>query len=42
MAAGVKTTDDNKQYQVFFLNKPLKFGIRDYQYLEKALSEIEK
>jgi hypothetical protein len=39
MLAGVKTTDDNKQYQAWFTQKPLKFGVSDYKYLAKALDE---
>lgn len=39
MCGGVKTTDDNKQYQVWFNQKPLKYGVSNYEYLLKAIKE---
>ena len=37
--AGVKTTDDNKQYQSWFTQKPVKYSVNDYQYVSKLLKE---
>lgn len=39
LVLGVKTTDDNKMYQEFFRERPMKFGQNNYSYTEK---EIEK
>lgn len=37
--AGVKTTEDNKQYQAWFTQKPVKYSVTDYQYVSKLLQE---
>ena len=39
LAYGVKTSDDNKQYQSFFTEMPLKNGVSDYSRLDKAIKE---
>lgn len=39
LLAGVRTTDDNKQYQAWFTQKPLKYGVTDYKYVAKLLQE---
>lgn len=39
LLAGVKTSDDNKQYQAWFTQKPLKYNVSDYKYLAKDLDE---
>lgn len=39
VAAGIKTTDDNKQYQAWFIQKPLKFGVRDLKYLLRNIKD---
>ena len=36
---GVRTTDDNKQYQAFFTEMPMKNGINNFDRLEKTLIE---
>lgn len=36
---GVRTTDDNKQYQAFYMDMVLKNGVTDYSRLDKDLQE---
>jgi len=38
---GVKTTEDNKQYQSVYSKKFLKYGITDYSKLDKAIKETQ-
>ena len=42
VAAGVKTTEDNKQYQAWFIQKPLKFGVRDLKYLLRDIKDRQE
>ena len=42
VAAGIKTTEDNKQYQAWFIQKPLKFGVRDIKYLLRAIKDRQE
>lgn len=39
LLAGVKSTDDNKQYQAWFTQKPLKYGMYKYEYILKAIKD---
>lgn len=39
VAFGVRTTDDNKQYQAFFTDMVLKNGVTDYTKLEQTIAE---
>lgn len=39
LAGGVRTTDDNKQYQAWYLKKPLKYGTSNLQYIQKDITE---
>jgi hypothetical protein len=36
---GVRTTDDNKQYQAWFLKKPLKLGNSNFDYIKRDVAE---
>ena len=39
LAGGVRTTDDNKQYQAWYLKKPLKYGTTNLEYIKRDISE---
>jgi hypothetical protein len=39
LSGGVRTTDDNKQYQAWYLKKPLKYGTKNLQYIQKDIAE---
>ena len=39
LAGGVRTTDDNKQYQAWYLKKPLKYGTTNLDYIKKDIAE---
>ena len=39
LAGGVRTTEDNKQYQSWYLKKPLKYGTTNLQYIQKDIVE---
>jgi hypothetical protein len=39
LAGGVRTTDDNKQYQAWYLKKPLKYGTTNLDYIKRDISE---
>ena len=39
LAGGVRTTDDNKQYQAWYLKKPLKYGTTNLDYIKRDIAE---
>ena len=39
LAGGVRTTDDNKQYQAWYLKKPLKYGTANLDYIKRDIAE---
>jgi len=39
LAGGVRITDDNKQYQAWYLKKPLKYGTTNLEYIKRDISE---
>ena len=39
LAGGVRTTDDNKQYQAWYLKKPLKYGTTNLEYIKRDIAE---
>jgi len=39
LPGGVRTTDDNKQYQAWFLKKPLKYGTSNFDYVKRDITE---
>ena len=39
LAGGVRTTDDNKQYQTWYLKKPLKYGTQNLEYIKRDIAE---
>ena len=39
LAGGVRTTEDNKQYQAWYLKKPLKYGTTNLQYIQRDIAE---
>jgi hypothetical protein len=39
LAGGVRTNDDNKQYQAWYLKKPLKYGTANLEYIKRDISE---
>ena len=39
LAGGVRTTDDNKQYQAWYLKKPLKYGTTNLDYIKRDITE---
>lgn len=39
LLGGVKTNDDNKQFQVWYTQKPLKYAVYDYSYLLKDMKD---
>ena len=39
LVGGVRTTDDNKQYQAWYLKKPLKYGTVNLDYIKKDIAE---
>lgn len=39
LAGGVRITDDNKQYQAWYLKKPLKYGTTNLDYIKRDISE---
>lgn len=39
IAGGVRTTDDNKQYQAWYLKKPLKYGTSNFDYIKRDIKE---
>ena len=39
LAFGVRTTDDNKQYQTYYTGMPMKNGVTDYSRLDKEIQE---
>lgn len=39
LAGGVRTTDDNKQYQSWYLKKPLKYGTTNLDYIKRDIAE---
>jgi hypothetical protein len=39
LAGGVRINDDNKQYQAWYLKKPLKYGTTNLQYIQKDIAE---
>lgn len=39
LAGGIRTTDDNRQYQAWYLKKPLKYGTTNLQYIQKDIAE---
>lgn len=41
MGAGVRTTDDNRTYQDWFLDYPMKGGVRDMKFYETALKRAK-
>lgn len=42
LGAGVRTSDDNRTYQDWFIEYPMKFGTRDYQYYASQLDKVRK
>lgn len=39
LPGGVRTTDDNKQYQAWYLKKPLKYGTTNLDYVKRDIAE---
>ena len=39
LPGGVRTTDDNKQYQAWYLKKPLKYGTTNLDYIKRDIAE---
>lgn len=39
LAGGVRSTDDNKQYQAWYLKKPLKYAVSDFQYIKRDIAD---
>ena len=39
LAGGVRTNDDNKQYQAWYLKKPLKYGTTNLEYIKRDIKE---
>lgn len=39
VCGGVRTTDDNKQYQAWYLKKPLKYGVSDLTYIKRDIKD---
>ena len=39
LAGGVRTNDDNKQYQAWYLKKPLKYGTTNLDYIKRDIAE---
>jgi len=39
LAGGVRTNDDNKQYQAWYLKKPLKYGTTNLEYIKRDIAE---
>lgn len=39
LVGGVRTTDDNKQYQSWYLKKPLKYGTTNLDYIKRDIAE---
>ena len=39
LTGGVRTTDDNKQYQAWYLKKPLKYGTTNLDYIKRDIAE---
>jgi hypothetical protein len=39
LAGGIRTTDDNKQYQAWYLKKPLKYGTTNLDYVKRDIAE---
>lgn len=39
LAIGVKTTDDNREYQAIYSQMPLKYGVNDYSKLDAAIKD---
>ena len=39
LAGGVRTNEDNKQYQAWYLKKPLKYGTTNLEYIKRDIAE---
>lgn len=39
VCGGVRTTDDNKQYQAWYLKKPLKYGVSELTYIKRDIKD---